>query len=178
MAELKAALFRDYFGGSWLGKIIKNGRFQREVVFNWPITFGKFSSLGTKEGLVVPYGGAFDDTKQITIAGWRANSKRWVISWYNEFGGYGEVQWTSQDELNEVKTIYGFGNECKQETSDITDHILKCEIIDQDNFKYTLQSFKKGLVEIVAHRIRTSNELEALMKKQASAVVNIKEIEK
>jgi len=36
MAELAAKLFRDYFGGGWVGKVKKNGKFQREVVFNWP----------------------------------------------------------------------------------------------------------------------------------------------
>ena len=36
MAELTAKLFRDFFGGSWCGKITRNGEFQREVVFNWP----------------------------------------------------------------------------------------------------------------------------------------------
>jgi len=167
MAELKATLFRDYFGGSWIGKIYKNGRFQREVVYNWPSAFGEFSCLGTEEGLVVPYGGAFDDTKQIAIAGWRPDTGRWVITWHNEFGGYGEVQWTSLNEVNGIKTIYGYGNECKQETDDITDHVLKCEMIDQDNFKYTLQSFRKGLTEIVAKRIKTASELEKLMEKQA-----------
>lgn len=166
MARLKAKLFREYFGGSWLGKIFKNGHYQREIVFNWPAPFGNYSCLGTIENQVVPSGGAFDDTKQVSVAGWNSNNNRWVINWYNEFGGYGEVQWTSQDEVNGVKTIYGFGNECKQETSDITDHILKCEIFDQDNFKYTLKSFRKGLIEINCKRTRTSANLNDLMKKQ------------
>ncbi len=47
-------------------------------------------------------------------------------------------------------------HECKQESDDPTDHIVMCEMYDQDNFKYTIQSFRKGLVEIVARRIRTA----------------------
>jgi len=170
MAELKADLFRDYFGGSWLGKVFKNGHFQREIVFNWPAPFGKYSCLGTEAGLVVPYGGAFDDTKQITIAGWRVNSGRWVISWYNEFGGYGEAQWTRQEIKNNITKIYGFCNECKQESDDLTNHIILCEMIDKDNFKYTINSFQKGLVEIKARRIRTAEELKLLMKDKNNKV--------
>ena len=56
MAALTAKLFRDYFGGSWACKVTKNGDFQREIIFNWPQAFGKYSSLGTGEGLVVPDG--------------------------------------------------------------------------------------------------------------------------
>ena len=164
MPELKVKLYRDYFGGSWVGRITKNGEFQREVVFNWPEAFEEFSSLGAEAGMIVPpYSGALDNTRQISIAGWRADTRRWVHLWYNEFGGYGEVQWTSQDVVNGVTVIYGFGHECKQETDDPTDHIVMCEMIDQDNFKYTIQSFRKGIVEIAARRIRTGEELNNIL---------------
>jgi hypothetical protein len=176
MAELTAKLFRDYFSGSWSGRITKNGEFQREIIFNWPEAFGKFSSLGTEAGLIVPeYGGVFDDTSQITIAGWRADSRRWCHVWHNEFGGFGEVQWTSQDMVEGITVLYGFGHECKQETDDPTDHILRCEMIDQDHFTYTLRSFRKGLIEIEARRIRTGKELNELMEKQTEKVQNFSE---
>jgi hypothetical protein len=179
MAELTAKLFRDYFSGSWMGRITKNGEFQREIIFNWPKAFEKFSSLGTVEGLMVPsYGGALDDTKQIAVAGWRSDMHRWVHFWHNEFGGYGEVQWTSQDVVNGITVLYGFGHECKQETDDPTEHIVMCEMLDQNNFKYTIRSFRKGVTEIVARRIRTAKELKTLMGKQTEKVKNFSETTK
>ncbi len=175
MAELTAKLFRDYFGGCWLGRITKNGEFNRQIVFNWPEAFGKFCSLGTEPGLVVPpNSGALDDTKQICVAGWRADVRRWTHVWHNEFGGFGEIQWTSYEVVNEITVLYGFAHECKQETDDPTDHIVKCEMLDHDNFKYTIQSFRKGKTEIVAKRIRTDNELKELMKNQLLTDIKIK----
>jgi hypothetical protein len=177
MAELTAKLFREHFGGSWSGKITRNGEFQREVVFNWPELQGNFSSLGTGEGLAVPpYSGALDDTRQIAIAGWRSDIRRWGHVWHNEFGGYGEMQWTSQEEVNGLPVIYGFGHECKQEGDDPTDHIAMCELFDKDNFKYTIRSFRKGLLEIVARRIRTGKELNSMLEKQAETITSFAEI--
>ena len=167
MAELTASLFRNYFGGSWLGEISRNGQYLREIEFNWPIAFGKYSSIGTEEGFMVPMGvGFLDNTKNVTVSGWRQDSKKWCISWYNAFGGYGEMQWTSQELVLGVKYLYGFGRECKQESNDITEHIIQCEMTDQNNFKYTLQSFKKGMIEIKAQRIRTAEELRVLMESE------------
>jgi hypothetical protein len=175
MAALSAKLFRDYFGGSWLGKITKNGEFNREIVFNWPVAFGEFSSLGTESGLLVPpNGGALDDTKQVAIAGWRADVRRWCHLWHNEFGGYGEIHWTSQEVVNGITVLYGFGHECKQETDDPTDHIVKCEMFDENNFKYTIRSFRKGVTEIDAKRIHTAQELSALLEKKTSKIINVK----
>jgi len=177
MAELTAELFRDYFGGSWSGKISRNGEYQREVVFNWPELSGKFSSLGTGPGLVVPPGGGvLDDTRQVAISGWRPDIRRWVDLWHNEFGGYGEIQWTSQEVVNEVIVLYGFIHECKQETDDMTDHIVRCELFDHDNFRYTIRSFRKGILEIVARRIRTAKELNALLEKQAKPSIRFPEL--
>ncbi|QQS51755.1 MAG: hypothetical protein IPM71_03250 [Bacteroidota bacterium] len=177
MAELTVQLFRDYFGGSWLGKISKNGDFQRDIVFNWPEMKGKFTSFGTEAGLIVPPGGGIlDNTKQIIISGWRSDIKRWCSTWHNEFGGHGELQWTSQDIVNGVTFLYGFVHECKQEGDDPTEHILLCEIIDQNNFKYTLQSFRKGIVEIAATRIRTARELRAILATQTKNIKTFEQI--
>lgn len=171
MAALTADLFRNYFGGTWLGKISKNGEFQREIEFNWPSAFNKFSALGTEEKLFVPPNtGCLNNTKQVALAGWRSDVKRWSNVWHNEFGGYGEVQWTSQEVLNGTTIIYGFGHECKQETDDPTDHILMCEMIDQDNFKYTIQSFRKGVTEIEARRLKTGNELKEQMTQERNTM--------
>jgi hypothetical protein len=176
MSELKAKVFRDFFGGSWIAKITKNGEFQREVVFNWPKTQGKFASLGTEPGGIVPPGeGVIDDTRQVAISGWRCDIRRWVHLWHNEFGGYGEIEWTSQTVIDETTTLYGVCHECKQESDDPTEHIVMCEIFDQNNFKYTIQSFRKGLTEIVASRIRTSTELNTLLEKQAETAINFDE---
>jgi len=177
MAALTAKIFRDYFGGSWSGRITKNGEFNREIVFNWPVAFGKFSSIGTEEGWTVPPNrGTLDDTPQVAIAGWRSDLCRWTHCWHNEFGGYGEIHWTSQDAVNGITVLYGYCHECKQETDDPTDHIIKCEMYDSDNFKYTIQSFRKGLVEIVARRIKTGKELNELLKKQADSIKSFAEI--
>jgi len=165
MAELTADLFRNYFGGSWLGKITKNGEFRRDIVFNWPNAFDKFSAIGAEAGFVTPPGNGFNDnTNKVSVAGWRQDTKRWCITWFNEFGGYGQVQWTKQETINNITNIYGFCNECKQESDDLTNHIILCEMLDGDHFKYTISSFQKGLVEIQAKRIRTADELKCLMK--------------
>jgi hypothetical protein len=179
MAELTAKLFRDYFGGSWAGRISKNGEFQREIVFNWPELRGKYSSIGAEAGMMTPPGlGVQDNTRQVAIAGWRSDTRSWHAEWYNEFGGYGELHFTSQLEINGVNVLYGSLHECKQESDDPTDHIAMCEMYDQDNFKYSIRSFRKGLVEIVAKRIRTAKELNELLEKQAHAVVRLNEISK
>jgi hypothetical protein len=49
---------------------------------------------------------------------------------------------------------------------------------DQDNFKYRINSFKKGLVEIEARRIRTAEELKSLMKVQNNEVELFTDISK
>ena len=176
MAALTAKLFRDYFGGSWSGRITKNGEFQREIELNWPEAFGKFSSIGTEAGLVVPHGLGFqDNTSQICIAGWRNDTRSWCAQWYNEFGGYGELQWTSLEVVEGVTVLHGLLHECKQECDVPTDHVAMCEMTDQDNFKYTIQSFRKGVTEIVARRIRTANELNALLEKQTEKVQSFSE---
>lgn len=171
MAVLTARLFRAYFGGSWLGRITKNGEFQREVLFNWPVAFDEYSAIGPEEGLKTPPGSGFhDNTRKVYIAGWHQDVKRWCMTWFNEFGGYGNTQWTSQETVNGKTVIYGFCTECKQESDDPTNHIVLCEILDQDHFKYSIQSFRKGLVEIEARRIRTAENLKSLMKQQDNAI--------
>jgi hypothetical protein len=177
MAELTAKLFRDFFGGSWHGRISRNGEFQREVVFNWPELSSNNSCLGAESGLIVPEGaGVLDDTRQVSISGWRHDMRRWCQVWHNEFGGYGEIQWTSQAVMNEKNIIYGFCHECRQESDDLTDHIVKCELLDNDNFVYTLQSFRKGIIEIIARRVRTAKELNALLEKQAKTAISFSEL--
>jgi hypothetical protein len=177
MSELTANLFRDFFGGSWSGVITRNGDFKRMVVFNWPELSGEYSSLGTGTGLMAPPGGGIlDDTRQVAISGWRNDTRRWVHLWHNEFGGYGEIQWTSQDVVNGVKVLYGFVHECKQEGDDPTDHVIMCELFDNNNFKYTIRSFRKGLLEIVACRIRTAKELNELLKTQAKKADSFPEL--
>jgi len=177
MAELTAKIFRDYFGGSWSAKVTRNGEFQREVVFNWPELSGNNSCLGPDQGLIVPGGaGVLDDTRQVSVSGWRHDVRRWSHVWHNEFGGYGEMEWTSQEVLNGMRVLYGFCHECKQECDDPTEHIIMCELFDNDNFRYTLQSYRKGILEIVASRIRTAKELNALLKNQAGTAKSFSEL--
>jgi len=160
MAALTAQFFRDYFGGRWNVNLSKNGEFQRTLIFNWPKTSGKFCSLGVESGLTVPPGlGFINDSNQIAIAGWRSDLSSWCAVWHNEFGGYGELKWTSTEVISGKTFFYGTLHECIQEGDDPTDHITMCEIIDQDHFKYTIQSYRKGLVEILAKRTKTTIEL-------------------
>lgn len=177
MAKLTAKLFRDNFGGSWIGKITKNGEFQREITFNWNKCFGEFSAIGVEAGFIVPpCSGALDNSNQISVGGWRSDVKRWCRTWYNEYGGYGELEWSSQELIDGKTVLYGFLHECKQESDDCTNHIAKCEIIDKNNLKYTIQSFRKGLVEIDVKRIRTANELKNLLQNQIKDIDPILEI--
>lgn len=177
MPELSANLIRDYFPGSWLGKVYKNSAFEREIVFNWPKAFGKYSSFGIEEGITAPpCGGPLDDTRQVAIAGWHSNTRRWIQIWHNEYGGHGELQWTSQDDVNGVTVLYGEVHECKQESDDSTDHIIMCEIIDEDNFQYTIQSFKKGIVKIVFKRIRNQKDLKEILDQQAATATSFSEL--
>jgi len=177
MAELTATLFRDYFSGSWIGKISKNGKFQRKVTFNWNKVFGEYSAIGTEEGCIAPAGGgAFSNTNQVSVSGWKNDIKRWCRTWHNEFGGYGELQWTSQELVDGKTVLYGFVHECKQETDSLTDHIVKCKLIDENNFKYTLSSFRKGITEVEFKRIRTSKELKKLSKDQTRSLKSFSDI--
>ena len=164
MAALNAQLFRDYFSGSWIGSLSKNGEFLRHVTFNWPSTSGNYSSIGAESGLIVPTNtGALSNTNQISIAGWRSDLKQWCAVWYNEFGGYGELKWTSKEIENGKTTIFGTVHECKQEGDDPTDHSAICELIDEKRFKYSIHSFRKGLLEISASKILTDEELKEQM---------------
>jgi hypothetical protein len=179
MPALTAKLFRDYFGGSWIGRITKNGDFQREVIFNLPELQGNFSSLGIEAGMIAPPGlGILDNTRQVAVAGWRSDIRCWCAQWYNEFGGYGELQWTSQEVVNGIRILYGSLHECKQEGDDPTNHIVLCEMFDHDHFRYTVQSFRKGVLEIEARRIRSGEELNAILKRQAVSAVSLAELSK
>lgn len=168
MAPLTAKLFRDYFGGSWLGRITKNGEFLREITFNWNTAFGEYSAIGIEEGSFAPYSsGIIDNTNQISVTGWRSDVKRWCATWYNQFGGYGELQWVSQEVVKNRTVLFGFIHECKQESDCLTNHVVECEIIDQNNFVYTIRSFRKGFVKIEVERVRTAEELKKFIKNQS-----------
>jgi hypothetical protein len=67
-------------------------------------------------------------------------------------------------------------HECKQEGDDPTEHITLCEIYNNDNFKYTIRSFRKGVLEIEARRIRTGKELNMLLEKQTKTALSFVEL--
>ena len=179
MAELNAKLFRDFFGGSWHATVYATPigetkeRLAREVVFNWPSPYGEKSCLGSPAGWIAPPGGGVqDDTPQVGMAGWRCDIKRWCDPWFNVYGGYGELQWTSQAVVNGKTVVYGFVHECKKEGDDPCDHIAKCEIIGQDNFVYTITSFLKGTLRITGKRLRTAEELNKILSAAGEAAKN------
>jgi len=53
---------------------------------------------------------------------------------------------------------------------------VMCEMHDQDNFKYTIRSFRKGLTEIVSNRIRIGKELNTLLDKQVAKAISFNEL--
>jgi len=76
-----------------------------------------------------------------------------------------------------ITILYGFVHECKQESDDPTEHIVMCEMYDDNNFKYTIRSFRKGLLEIDASSISTAKKFNALFKKQANTVKTISQLD-
>jgi hypothetical protein len=172
MSALNAKLFRDYFGGTWDCSISENGKPIGNAVLSWPEAFGK--CLGTPPGRVVPEFAGLQDSAvvaQVAIAGWRSDIKRWCDPWYNEKGGYGEVQWTSI----QGDTLYGFCHEIKEEDADPIEWVISLKMLDQDHFNYNLISFK-GTMEVVGKRTRTAKELDQLMAAQAKTVKSFAEL--
>jgi hypothetical protein len=75
--------------------------------------------------------------------------KKWCDPWFNDKGGYGELQWTS------VKgdTVYGFCREVPEEDADAIEWMVSCKMVNNDNFIYTLRNAKKT-VEAAGKRIK------------------------
>ncbi|MBK9528478.1 MAG: hypothetical protein IPO41_09215 [Acidobacteria bacterium] len=170
MAELNAKLIRDYFGGRWSCTTYKNGELVRENAVDIKGSPERPGGIGEIAFGILALGFAsVDEHDQLAIAGWHSDINRWCDRCYNEAGGYSEHSWTSQGEINGVTVLYGTVHVCEKEGDDPADYIAMCELLDQDNFRYTIQSYQKGIVEIVANRVTTGEALVDIRENDRSA---------
>ena len=160
MAELTEKLIREYFKGSWSGKVFINGGFTHEIAFNWTEESIQYSVPNIKlEWRLVTDGINKSDKNNRIIAIWRSDKCTWINIWNNESGGFSELRWTSQEEVNGITVLYGFLHERKTDKEIPTEHIAMCELQDKQNFKYTILSYRKGILEMVAKRTGISDEM-------------------
>ena len=154
MAELTTELVRDFFNGSWSGKVFINGEFINETIFNWTEKSDRYSVPNVElEWKLLPESGNKTVKTNRIIAVWRSDKRSWVNMWYNESGGYNELQWTSQEEVNGITVLFGHLRERNTEGELPTEYIAMCELINQNSFKYTILSYRKGILEMNAKRI-------------------------
>ena len=167
MAELTSKLVRDYFAGSWLGQVYINGELIHELEFKWTEESGRYSvpRINLEYWLLNESGDKEEKNNQIIVT-WRSDNRSWVNIWYNESGGCSEQQWTSQEEVNGITVLYGSLRERTTEYGLPTEHIAMCELNDQNNFKYTILSYRKGILEMIAKRTCTETEMIAFSDKQ------------
>lgn len=168
MAELTTKLVRDYFAGSWTCQVFINGELNHELEFKWTEESGICSVPRVKLDwwLLSDRQDNEEKCNQIVVA-WRSDKRSWVNMWYNESGGYSEQQWTSQEEVNGVTVLYGSLRERTTNGGLPTEHIAMCELTDQNNFKYTILSYRKGILEMLAKRNLTPDEMNTITEKQA-----------
>lgn len=168
MAELTTKLVRDYFAGRWSGQVFINGELIHELEFKWTEESGKLSVPHIKlEWWMLPDTGDSKEKTNRIIVTWRSDKLSWVNMWYNESGGYSEQQWTSQEVVNGVTVLYGSLRERTTDGELPTEHIAMCELNNQNSFKYTILSYRKGIMEMVAKRTGMADEMYASTKKQA-----------
>ncbi len=168
MAAITAKLVRDYFKGSWSGKVFINGEFTNEIIFTWTEESEQYSVPNVKlDWKIMSDKLNIEEKDNRIIAVWRSDKSSWVNMWYNESGGYNELQWTSQEKLNGNTVLYGYLREINTEGEFPTEHIAMCELLDQEKFKYTILSYRKGILEMNAKRPSTENEMIAFSEKQA-----------
>jgi hypothetical protein len=173
MAELTTKLVRDYFAGSWSCQVFINGELDHELEFKCTEESGKYFVPRVKLDwwLLSNKQEKEEKSNQVVVA-WRSDKRSWVNMWYNESGGYNELRWTSQEEVNGVTVLYGSLCERITDGGLPTEHIAMCELIDQNNFKYTILSYRKGILEMIAKRTSTDNEMTALTEKQAEKTIS------
>lgn len=186
MAKLNAKLLRGYFGGNWVCTTYKNGEFVRENAVNFKGNPEKPGELGSIAFQILQLGmDSINGSEQLAIAGWHGDIHTWCGRCYNEAGGYSELNWTSQGEINGATVLYGTVHVCEKEGDDPADYIAMCELLDEDNFRYTIQSYRKGIVEIVASRVektelteldetRTQGSAKTVEKKRSARAVTSK----
>lgn len=172
MAELTSKLVSDYFAGTWICKVYINGELKYDLELRFTEESGKYSVHGVKLNFwFSTVNGDKGENKQI-IVNWRSDKLSWVNMWYNESGGYSEQQWTSQEEVNGITVLYGSLRERTAEGGLPTEHIAMCELKDENNFKYTILSYRKGILEMVAKRTGTVREINVIQAKRDETVIS------
>ncbi len=160
MAELNAKELRHFFEGNWVCTTYKNGELVRENAVTFEGNSEEPGETGSSAFRILQLGlESVNGSIELAISGWHSDIRTWCNRCYNEAGGYSELNWTSQGEMNGVTVLYGTVHVCEKEGDDPADYIAMCELLDQDNFRYTIQSYRKGIVEIVANRVSTAEKL-------------------
>jgi hypothetical protein len=161
MVELTAKLIRDYFKGSWSCKVFINGEFINEIIFNCTEESDRYSVPNVKlEWKLLSESENKTKKDNQIIAVWRSDKSSWVNMWYSESGGYNELHWTSQEEVNGIPVLFGFLRERTNDSKLPTEYIAMCELSNQNSFKYTILSYRKGILEINA--IRTGKAVDRM----------------
>jgi hypothetical protein len=162
MAELTTKLVSEYFAGSWSGQVFINGELNHKIEFKWTEESSRHSVPNVKlEWCMLPYSEDKEEKNNQIIVTWRGDKLSWVNMWYNESGGYSELQWTSQEVVNGITVLYGSLRERTTYGGLPTEHIAMCELNNQNNFKYTILSYRKGILEMVAKRTGTARVVNA-----------------
>lgn len=153
MADITAKLVSDYFTGNWACEIFINGEHHNNLEFLCEEESGKSGVPHVKLTwwLLSDNHNLEAKDNQIIVV-WRSDLRCWVNMWYNESGGYNELQWTSQEEVNGNTVLYGYLLERLPEGGFPNEYIAMCELQDQNSFKYTILSYRKGILEMFAKR--------------------------
>lgn len=173
MAELTKKLIADYFAGNWSCQVFINGEVNHKVEFRWSEEYVKFSAPRIKsEWWLLSESGEKEGKSNPVVVAWRSDKRSWVNMWHNESGGYSEQQWTSQNEVNGITVLYGSLRERTTDGGLPTEHIAMCELKDENNFKYTILSYRKGILEMVAKRTGTVREINVIQAKRDETVIS------
>ena len=153
MADITSKLVSDYFAVNWTCEIFINGEHQNNLEFICEEESSKSAvpRVNLTWCLLSENHNKVAKDNQIMVV-WRSDLRCWVNMWYNESGGYNELQWTSQEEVNGRTVLYGYLLERLSDGGAPTEHIAMCELNSQNSFKYTILSNRKGILKLMAKR--------------------------
>jgi hypothetical protein len=148
MAKLDVKFIRESLTGKWGVDVVVNGNKVTHLIMDWPDAFGL--AIGVEPGKVVPLDCTVQEgVKQIAMAGWRSDVQKWYGHWYNNKGGYGELQYTYQ----EGNTLFGYIHDVPADGADPVEWAVAVEIPDHDHFIYRYFGVK-GTRELHAKRVK------------------------
>ncbi|MGB3675173.1 MAG: hypothetical protein WA988_12090 [Candidatus Nanopelagicales bacterium] len=157
MPELRPKFITDYFNGIWTAKVFSNGQFERNIVIQWHAATENSCESGYRANWKVALDMAMADGLKLEgISFWKNDIRRWSDLCCTESGGYKELQWTSMKQMNGIDVLFGFIHECDMKDDDPAEHIALCELYDVNKFKFTSQSYKSGIMEVIAKRSQTT----------------------